>query len=152
MLKVRVGYPTREEERLIMDRVAGKQLPKVGPVLTPAQIVRVQDVVSSIYIDPKVRDYMVDVVVATRDPAKAGLPDLAGLIEYGASPRASIYLNLAARAHAFLKHRGFVTPEDVKAIAYDVLRHRVSLTYEAEAENVTAEKIVQRILEKIEVP
>ena len=152
MLKVRVGYPTREEERLIMDRVAGKLMPKVSPVLGPAQISRVQDVVSSIYIDPKVRDYMVDVVVATRDPAKAGLPDLVDLIEYGASPRASIYLNLAARAHAFLKHRGFVTPEDVKAIAYDVLRHRVSLTYEAEAENVTSEKIVQRILEKIEVP
>ena len=111
-----------------------------------------QDVVSSIYIDPKVRDYIVDIVVATREPAKAGLPDLTGLIDYGASPRATIYLNLAARAHAFLKHRGFVTPEDVKAIAYDVLRHRVSLTYEAEAENVTSENVVQRILEKIEVP
>jgi MoxR-like ATPase len=92
------------------------------------------------------------VVFATREPAQAGLPELAGLIEYGASPRATIYLNLAARAHAFLRHRGFVTPEDVKTIAYDVLRHRVSLTYEAEAENLTAEKIVQRVLEKIEVP
>jgi MoxR-like ATPase len=152
MLKVRVGYPTREEERQIMDRVAGKVLPKLTPVMGSEQLLRVQEVVGSIYIDPKVRDYMVDVVLATRDPAKAGLPDLVGLIEYGASPRATIYLNLAARAHAFLKHRGFVTPEDVKAIAYDVLRHRVSLTYEAEAESLTAEKIVQRILEKIEVP
>ena len=91
-------------------------------------------------------------MLATRDPVANGLKDLSGYIEYGASPRATIYLNLAARAHAFLKHRGFVTPEDVKAIAYDVLRHRVSLTYEAEAENLTSEKIVQRILEKIEVP
>jgi MoxR-like ATPase len=152
MLKVRVSYPTREEERLIMDRVAGKVLPRPSAVLNPAQLQRVQEVVASIYIDPKVRDYIVDVVYATRDPAKAGLPDLTGLIEYGASPRATIYLNLASRAHAFLKHRGFVTPEDVKAVAYDVLRHRVSLTYEAEAESLTAEKIVQRVLEKIEVP
>ena len=152
MLKVRVGYPTREEERQIMDRIAGMPLPEVRPVLGPEQLLRVQDVVGSIYIDPKVRDYIVDIVVATRDPAKAGLADLTGLIDYGASPRATIFLNLAARAHAFLKHRGFVTPEDVKAIAYDVLRHRVSLTYEAEAESLTAEKIVQRILEKIEVP
>jgi MoxR-like ATPase len=152
MLKVRVGYPTRDEERQIMDRVAGKPMPEVRPVLGPEQLLRVQDVVSSIYIDPKVRDYIVDIVVATREPAKAGLQDLTGLIDYGASPRATIYLNLAARAHAFLKHRGFVTPEDVKAIAYDVLRHRVSLTYEAEAENVSSENVVQRILEKIEVP
>jgi MoxR-like ATPase len=152
MLKVRVGYPTREEERQIMDRVAGRAMPTVRKVIGSEQLQRVQDVVSSIYIDEKVKDYMVDVVLATRDPAKAGLPDLANFIEYGASPRATIYLNLAARAHAFLKHRGFVTPEDVKAIAYDVLRHRVSLTYEAEAENVTTERVVQRILEKIEVP
>ena len=105
-----------------------------------------------IYIDPKVKDYIVSIVLATRDAPSAGLSELAGYIEYGASPRATIYLNLAARAHAFLRHRGFVTPEDVKAVAYDVLRHRVSLTYEAEAENLTSEKIIQRILEKIEVP
>ena len=152
MLKVKVGYPARDEERQIMDRVAGKVLPRLSPVLDQAQLARIQEVVAAIYIDPKVKDYMVDVVLATRDPARAGLPDLVGLIEWGASPRATIYLNLAARAHAFLRHRGFVTPEDVKAIAYDVLRHRVSLTYEAEAENLTAEKIVQRVLEKIEVP
>jgi MoxR-like ATPase len=152
MLKVRVSYPTREEEREIMDRVAGRAMPTVRKVIGSEQLQRVQEVVSSIYIDPKVKDYMVDVVLATRDPTKAGLPDLANFVEYGASPRATIYLNLAARAHAFLKRRGFVTPEDVKAIAYDVLRHRVSLTYEAEAENMTTERVVQRILEKIEVP
>jgi MoxR-like ATPase len=152
MLKVKVGYPTRAEELVIMDRVAGREMPKLSPVVSPEQVLRAQRVVSEIYIDPKVKEYIVSLVVATRDPAASGLKDLAGYIEYGASPRATIYLNLAARAHAFLRHRGFVTPEDIKAVAYDVLRHRVSLTYEAEAENLTSEKIVQRILEKIEVP
>jgi MoxR-like ATPase len=152
MLKVKVGYPTREEERQIMDRVAGRALPAVRKVIGSEQLTRVQEVVSDIYIDDKVKDYIVDVVLATRDPVKAGLADLQSFVEYGASPRATIYLNLAARAHAFLRHRGFVTPEDVKAVAYDVLRHRVSLTYEAEAENVSTERVVQRILEKIEVP
>ena len=152
MLKVRVGYPSREEERQIMDRVAGQEMPRASPVINAEQLKRVRDVVSAIYIDPKVKDYMVDVVLATREPEKAGLKELRGLIEYGASPRATIYINVAARAHAFLKHRGFVTPEDVKAVAYDVLRHRVSLTYEAEAEGVTAEKLISRVLEKIEVP
>jgi MoxR-like ATPase len=152
MLKVRVGYPTRAEELQIMDRVAGKPPGSVQAVVGPEELARAQQTVADIYIDPKVKEYMVNVVFATREPAQSGMKELAGYIEYGASPRATIYLNLAARAHAFLKHRGFVTPEDVKAIAYDVLRHRVSLTYEAEAENLTSEKIVQRILEKIEVP
>jgi MoxR-like ATPase len=152
MLKVKVGYPTRAEELIIMDRVAEKTFPRLSPVVTPEQILRAQKVVSEIYIDPKVKEYIVSIVLATRDPAANGLKDLTGYIEYGASPRATIYLNLAARAHAFLRHRGFVTPEDIKAIAYDVLRHRVSLTYEAEAENLTSEKVIQRILEKIEVP
>ena len=152
MLKVRVGYPTRAEELLIMDRVADRAMPGLTAVVTPEQILRAQKVVAEIYIDPKVKDYIVSLVIATRDPVANGLKDLAGYIEYGASPRATIYLNLAARAHAFLRHRGFVTPEDIKAVAYDVLRHRVSLTYEAEAENLTSEKIIQRILEKIEVP
>jgi MoxR-like ATPase len=152
MLKVKVGYPTRAEELQIMDRVAGQTLPKPNAVVTPEQLLNAQRVVGDIYIDPKVKDYMVSIVFATRDAPASGLKDLAGYIDYGASPRATIYLNLAARAHAFLRHRGFVTPEDVKAIAYDVLRHRVSLTYEAEAENLTSEKIIQRILEKIEVP
>ncbi len=135
-----------------MDRVAGHALPKLGAVVTPEQLVAAQKVVGDIYIDPKVKDYIVSIVFATRDTAASGLKELSGYIDYGASPRATIYLNLAARAHAFLRHRGFVTPEDVKAIAYDVLRHRVSPTYEAEAENLTSEKIIQRILEKIEVP
>ncbi len=152
MLKVKVGYPTRAEELLIMDRVAEKTMPKLSAVVTPEQVLRAQKVVSEIYIDPKVKEYIVSIVLATRDPASHGLKDLTGYIEYGASPRATIYLNLAARAHAFLRHRGFVTPEDIKAIAYDVLRHRVALTYEAEAENLTSEKVIQRILEKIEVP
>jgi len=152
MLKVKVSYPSRSEELQIMDRVAGKPLPAVQAVVGEEELIRAQKAVAEIYIDPKVKEYMVSVVLATRDPVANGLKDLSGYIEYGASPRATIYLNLAARAHAFLKHRGFVTPEDVKAIAYDVLRHRVSLTYEAEAENLTSEKIVQRILEKIEVP
>jgi MoxR-like ATPase len=152
MLKVKVGYPSRAEELQIMDRVAGQTLPQLQPVVTPAQLQLAQQVVRDIYIDPKVKEYMVSIVVATRDAPAAGLKEMAGYIEYGASPRATIYLNLAARAHAFLKRRGFVTPEDVKAVAYDVLRHRVSLTYEAEAENLTSEKLIQKVLEKIEVP
>jgi MoxR-like ATPase len=152
MLKVKVGYPTRAEELQIMDRVAGQTLPQLQPVVTPAQLALAQQVVRDIYIDPKVKEYIVSIVVATRDAPAAGLKEMAGYIEYGASPRATIYLNLAARAHAFLKRRGFVTPEDVKAVAYDVLRHRVSLTYEAEAENLTSEKLIQKVLEKIEVP
>jgi MoxR-like ATPase len=152
MLKVKVGYPTRAEELIIMDRVAGQTMPKLTPVVTPEQLASASQVVREIYIDPKVKDYIVSIVVATRDAPAAGLKEMAGYIEYGASPRATIYLNLAARAHAFLKRRGFVTPEDVKAVAYDVLRHRVSLTYEAEAENLTSEKVIQKILEKIEVP
>jgi MoxR-like ATPase len=152
MLKVKVGYPTRAEELQIMDRVAGKAPVRLEPIVGPEELERAQQTVAEVYIDPKVKEYIVNVVLATRDPAQSGLKELAGYIEYGASPRATIYLNLAARAHAFLRHRGFVTPEDIKAVAYDVLRHRVALTYEAEAENLTSEKIVQRILEKIEVP
>src|SRR5260370_14580433 len=152
MLKVKVGYPSRAEELQIMDRVAGRELPRPSAVVTPEQLVKAQRVVSDISIDPKVKDYIVSIVFATRDAPGAGLKEMAGYIEYGASPRATIYLNLAARAHAFLRHRGFVTPEDVKAIAYDVLPHPVSLTYEAEAENLTSEKVIQKLLENIEVP
>src|SRR6267143_1038483 len=121
MLKVRVGYPSREEELQIMDRVAGQPPVKLNAVVTPEQLLKAQQVVADIYIDPKVKDYIVSIVFATRDAAGSGLKELTGYIDYGASPRATIYLNLAARAHAFLRHRGFVTPEDVKAIAYDVL-------------------------------
>jgi MoxR-like ATPase len=152
MLMVKVGYPTREEERKIMDRMTRTDPVKVQPCVTPAELLEACKVVKQVYVDDKVKEYIVDVVFATREPVKHGLKDLAPLIEYGASPRASIALNLAARAHAFLRHRGYVTPEDVKAIGPDVLRHRLVLTYEADAEEVTSEQVVKRIFEVVEVP
>ncbi len=152
MLKVKVGYPTREEEREILDRMSGESMPKASKVVSPEQHARARAVMHGIYIDAKVKDYILDIVFATREPAKYGLKELADFIEYGASPRATISLTQAAKAHAFLRHRGFVTPEDVKAIGFDVLRHRISLTYEAEAEEMTPERIIQRIFDRIEVP
>jgi len=152
MLKIRVEYPSREEERVIMDRMSSREIPRASKVLAPADIARVRSVIEQVYVDEKIKEYIVNLVFATRDPAKAGLKDLADYIEYGGSPRATIYLNLAARAHAFLRHRGFVTPEDVKAVGLDVLRHRVSVTYEAEAEELTSEKLLQKIFDRIEVP
>jgi len=152
MLMVKVGYPTREEERLVMDRMTGVVNTVASSKTSPAQLLEARKVVRDVYMDDRVKDYIVDVVFATREPQKKGMKDLAPLIEYGASPRASIALNLAARAHAFLRHRGYVTPEDVKAIGPDVLRHRVVLSYEAEAEEVTAEDIVRRVFEVVEVP
>ncbi len=152
MLKVLVDYPSREEERQIMDRMAGAAMPRASKVLSPEDIARVRSVIEQVYVDDKIKDYIVSLVFATRDPVRAGLKDLAGYIEYGASPRASIFLSLAARAHAFLRHRGFVTPEDIKAIGFDVMRHRVSVTYEAEAEELTSEKILQKIFDRLEVP
>jgi MoxR-like ATPase len=151
MLKLKIGYPNKPEERQIMDRVAGDALPQVRPVIAPERIARAQKVVTQIYMDEKVKDYIVNIVFATREPASYGL-DIKNLIAYGASPRASVYLALAARAHAFLRGRGYVTPEDVKAIGMDVLRHRVIPTYEAEAESVTSEDIVKRVFDFIEVP
>ncbi len=152
MLKVKVNYPTREEEKQIMDRMGGVEAPRAAKVITPEHIARARAVMHQIYIDEKVKEYILNVVFATREPAKHGLKDLADYIEYGASPRATLFLSLAARAHAFLRHRGFVTPEDVKAIGFDVLRHRVTLTYEAEAEELTPEKIIQRVFDRVEVP
>lgn len=152
MLMVKVGYPSREEERAIMDRMGAGPAPAAAKIVHPDQIKRAQKVVDSIYVDPKVKDYVVDLVFATREPERAGLRELVDYIEYGASPRASIYLLKAAKAHAFLRHRGFVTPDDVKAVGFDVLRHRVVLTYEAEAENLDAERIVQKIFDRVEVP
>jgi MoxR-like ATPase len=152
MLMVNVSYPTREEERKIMDRMTQPEVAHAEPVVTPVELVEARKVVKQVYVDEKVKDYIVDVVFATREPAKHGLKDLAPLVEFGASPRASIALNLAARAHAFLRHRGYVTPEDVKAIGPDVLRHRLVLTYEADAEEVTSEQIVKRVFEVVEVP
>ena len=152
MLKVKVGYPTREEERTILDRMAGESAPRAQKVIGTEHIARARRVMHQIYVDEKVKEYILSIVFASREPSRHGLRDLEDYIEYGASPRATIFLTQAAKAHAFLRHRGFVTPEDVKAIGYDVLRHRVSLTYEAEAEELTPEKIIQRIFDKVEVP
>jgi MoxR-like ATPase len=152
MLKVKVGYPTREEERAILDRMVTPDPPRAAKVVGPADLAAARATLHRLYMDDRVKDYVVNLVFATRDPKGHGLPDLAPLIEYGASPRATIFLTLAARAHAFLRRRAFVTPEDVKAVAYDVLRHRITLTYEAEAEEVTPEKVVSRVLDRIEVP
>jgi MoxR-like ATPase len=152
MLMVKVGYPSREEERAVMDRMTGAVQAKASPRTSPEQLLDARKVVRDVYVDDRVKDYIVNVVFATREPEKKGMKDLSPLIEYGASPRASIALNLAARAHAFLRHRGYVTPEDVKAIGPDVLRHRIVLSYEAEAEEVTAEDIVRRVFEVVEVP
>jgi MoxR-like ATPase len=152
MLKVKVGYPTREEERAIMDRMAVQVPPRASKVVGPADLAAARATVHRVYVDDRVKDYVVNLVFATRDPRGHGLPELAGLVEYGASPRATLFLALAARAHAFLRRRAYVTPEDVKAVAYDVLRHRITLSYEAEAEEITPEKVVSRVLERIEVP
>jgi MoxR-like ATPase len=152
MLMCKVGYPSREDERKIMDRMTSPVLAKAEPVVTPKELLEARKTIGQIYVADKIKDYIVDVVFATREPQKHGLKDLAPLIEFGASPRASIALNLAARAHAFLRHRGYVTPEDVKAVGPDVLRHRVVLTYEADAEEVTSEQVVRRVFEVVEVP
>lgn len=152
MLKVIVGYPDKDEELEIMRKMSGDSLPEVEQVITPQGIVKARAVVREVYIDEKIDRYIVDVVFATRNPTEYGFDDLKDLIQYGASPRASIYLRLAAKAHAFLRHRGYVTPEDVRAIGHDVLRHRIIVTYEAEAEEVTSEDIVRKILNRIEVP
>ena len=152
MLMVKVGYPSREEERTIMDRMGEGPAPAASKLIHPEQIRAARGLVDRIHVDPKVKDYVVDLVFATREPERAGLRELADYIEYGASPRASIYLLKAAKAHAFLRHRGYVTPDDVKAVGFDVLRHRVTLTYEAEAEELTAEKIVQKVFDRVEVP
>jgi MoxR-like ATPase len=152
MLKLNVDYPTKSEEREILDRMALTDTNiKVNTVLKPGDIKRLRAVVDQIYIDDKIKDYIVDLVVATRDPQKYGL-DLDEFIEYGASPRATIFLAIASKAYAFLKGRGYVTPQDVKSIGMDVLRHRVIITYEAEAEEMTAEKVIQNIFDNIEVP
>jgi MoxR-like ATPase len=152
MLMIKVGYPSREEERQIMDRMTGGLEVKAEPVATLEELLQARSVINQVYIDEKIREYIVNVVHATREPRTYGLQELADFIEYGASPRASIYLNTAARAHAFLKRRGYVTPEDVKSIGPDVLRHRVILTYEAEAEEITAEDLIRRLFEHVEVP
>jgi MoxR-like ATPase len=152
MLMVKVGYPTRSEERQIMDLMATDAPPSISPVIDGARLLEARKVVDQIYMEASVKDYIVDIVCATRDPASVGLERLADYIEYGASPRASIFLNRAARAHAFLDHRGFVMPEDVKAVAPDVLRHRVIPSFEAEADERSSESLLQELLDHIDVP
>lgn len=152
MLKLKIDYPSREEEQKILDKMAKGKIPEVSKVVSIDEIVSARDIVNEIYIDPKVEEYIINIVFATRQPTESGLEDLSGLIEYGASPRATIFLVQAARAHAFIRGRGYVTPEDIKSVGMDVFRHRIIITYEAEAENITTEDIVQKIFDNIEVP
>jgi MoxR-like ATPase len=152
MLKLRVGYPTRDEEKEIMRRMAGGEAIPIQPVANPAAILAARGRIASIFLDERIVNYIVDLVAATRAPAEAGLPDLVPLIEFGASPRATISLAQASRAHAFLRGRDFVSPDDVRAMAPDVLRHRVLLTYEAEAENVVSDEVIARVLAKVPAP
>jgi MoxR-like ATPase len=152
MLMIKVGYPSKTEEREIMERMTTPAPVAAQAVSSPEEIASARRVIGQVYLDEKIKDYIVNVVHATREPKLYGLADLADFIQYGASPRASIYLNLAARSHAFLRRRGYVTPEDVKAVGPDILRHRVILTYEAEAEDITSEDIIRRLFEHVEVP
>lgn len=152
MLKVLVTYPTKEEEKLILERMASHQPIEINTQVTPEMILKARQVTDAIYVDEKIKNYIVDLVFATRDPKAAGLEKLASFISYGASPRATIFLTQAAKAYAFLNGRGFVTPEDIKAIGLDVLRHRVLLSYEAEAEDITADQIVKQIFDAVDVP
>lgn len=152
LLKVVIGYPKKDEEKLIIRQNIKSALEPVRPVLDPKEILEVQKIVEKIYIDEKIENYIVDIVFATRMPAKYGLNDLQSLISFGASPRASISLALASRAYAFLQGRGYVIPEDVRAVCHDVMRHRIGLTYEAEANNITSDDIITDILDKVAVP
>lgn len=152
MLKVIIGYPKKEEEKLIIrQNISGRKI-DLKPVLQPSEIIEAREIVQKVYIDEKIERYIVDIVFATRFPQDYGLGELKEMISFGASPRASISLALAARAYAFLKQRGYVLPEDVRAVCHDVLRHRIGLSYEAEANNMTAEEIISEILNKVEVP
>ena len=152
MLKVVIDYPTMEEEKLIMRENLSGSLPEVRPVTTADDIIRIRTLVNEVYLDEKIEQYIADIVFATRYPERYQLADLKSLITYGGSPRASINLAKAARAYAFLRRRGYVVPEDVRAVAHDVLRHRIGLSYEAEANNVSNEEIVSQIINKVEVP
>lgn len=152
MLKIKIDYPSREEERLIMRQNITNSLPPVQAAVSPSDILKARSAVQDVYMDEKIERYILDIVFATRRPAEFKLEKLTPLINYGASPRASINLALAAKAYAFIKRRGYVIPEDVRAVCHDVLRHRIAVTYEAEAENITSEAIVNDVLNTIEVP
>lgn len=152
MLKVVIDYPTLEEEKLIIRENLRGSMPEVKPVVGVDEIIKAREVVQQVYIDEKIEQYITDIVFATRYPERYGLENLKSLITFGASPRASINLAKAARAYAFIRHRGYVVPEDIRAVAYDVLRHRIGLSYEAEADNVSSEEIISNIINKVEVP
>src|SRR5512133_3814926 len=152
MLKVVIGYPDKKEEKLIIRQNIASEFPETKTIIKPEDILRARNVVREVYLDEKIENYITDIVFATRFPAEYKLTKFTGLINYGASPRASINLALAAKAFAFIRRRGYVIPEDIRAIAHDVLRHRIGLTYEAEAENITTEDIINEILNTIEVP
>ncbi|MBR2392421.1 MAG: MoxR family ATPase [Elusimicrobiaceae bacterium] len=152
MLKVLVTYPTKEEEKIILARMASHQKIELNTQVTPEMILKARQVTDSIYVDEKIKNYIVDLVFATRDPKAVGLEKLTSYIQYGASPRATIFLTQAAKAYSFLNGRGYVTPEDIKAVGLDVLRHRVLLSYEAEAENITSDQIVRQIFDAVDVP
>lgn len=152
MLKVVIGYPNKQEEKMIIRENLGETLPTPAKVMEPADILKARKIVREVYMDEKIENYITDIVFATRFPEENNLPQFKSLIHYGASPRASINLALASKAYAFLKRRGYVIPEDVRAVAHDVMRHRIGLTYEAEAENITTEEIINEILNTVEVP
>lgn len=152
LLKVVIGYPTREDEKLIIRQNISNEKREIVPLVRPEEIIDAQKVAEKIYIDEKIEKYIVDIVFATRFPKDAGLADLTNIIAFGASPRASISLAKASRSYALLKGRGYVIPEDVRAVCHDVMRHRVGLTYEAEANNITSDEIISSILDKVEVP
>ncbi len=151
MLKLKIDYPDRDEEMLIQERMTAKKIPSISAIISPDDILKAREAVFDIYIDEKVKSYIVDIVLASRNPEKYKLA-IKDFIAYGASPRATIYLNLAGRAHAFLQGRAYVTPDDIKSIGPDVLRHRIILSYEAEAEELTSDDIVQKIFDGVEVP
>lgn len=152
LMKVLIGYPTKEEEKQIIRQNIQNTLHRIQALVSPQEILDVRDVIKKIYIDEKIEKYIVDIVFATRYPVDCGLNDLSSIISFGASPRASISLAVAARAYAFIKGRGYVIPEDVRAVAHDVLRHRIGLSYEAEANNIDSDEIISNILDKIPVP
>lgn len=152
LFKVKVGYPTLSEEKNILNRMSGVSLPKAMKVCQPSTLIEAREICSRIYMDEKLKDYILAIVFATRFPEKFGMPELKKQIQVGASPRATIALAKASRANAFIQHRGFVTPEDVKSIAYDILRHRVMVSFDAEADGIDSDQVIKKILEHVEVP
>ncbi len=152
MLKIKISYPDKDEEKNIINLITEQSLPEIKPVISPKDIIKARSIINEIYIDDKLKDYILNIIFATRYPEEYNIKELKSLIMYGASPRASIYLVIAAKCLAFLNHRGYVIPDDIKSVAYDVLRHRIILTYEAESEELTSDDIIKQILNAIEVP